>query len=316
MGHPVLHHLSDVLPFLHSAFQKQKRLGYVAGQHLLRQLDVKLLRDRPQKLQDLVPVQTCLPGGHALFQDTQGVTHRSVCVPCQKCQRTLRDLNAVLLADPGHVGLDLSSGHPPKIQSHTPGQYRLRQLLRVGGGQYEHHMCRRFLQCFQECVERPGRQHVDLVDDIDLPPSCTGRIIDTLPQLPDVLHTVVGCRIDLDHIDEIPLRDRAATGTLPTGALTFSSAVHRLGQDPGRGGLASAPGSTEQIGMAHRVRGDLVPQNPNDLLLSQDLVEHLRSVLPVQSPVLLHSVSPRSIAGDESHRSLVLIKYLPFNSSA
>ena len=55
-------------------------------------------------------------------------------------------------------------------------------------------------------------------------------------------------------------------------------AVERLGQDPGRRGLAHAPGTGEQVGVAHAVGGDRVRQGLGDVLLADQVLEDLRPV--------------------------------------
>ena len=68
------------------------------------------------------------------------------------------------------------------------------------GGQDKDHIGRRLLQRLKQGVEGAGGQHVHLIDDIDPVLSFGGRILDLVPDLPDVLHAVIGGRVDLHHI--------------------------------------------------------------------------------------------------------------------
>ena len=46
---------------------------------------------------------------------------------------------------------------------------------------------------------------MDFVDDIDLFPPDAGSKIDLVPQLADVIHGGVGCGIDLDQVQKLPI---------------------------------------------------------------------------------------------------------------
>src|SRR5437867_2186576 len=61
-----------------------------------------------------------------------------------------------------------------------------------------------------------------------------------------------------------------------------ASAVERLGQQPGGGGLARPPRAGEQVGVADPTLPDGVAQRRADGLLADELAEGLRAVLAVQ----------------------------------
>ena len=66
---------------------------------------------------------------------------------------------------------------------------------------------------------------------------------------------------------------------LGAGALL---AVQCLGQDPGERGLPGPSRPREQVGLADLSRVDRVLERPDDRLLSDDVVESLRAILPVE----------------------------------
>ena len=79
-------------------------------------------------------------------------------------------------------------------------------LVRLGGGEEELDVLRRLLQRLQQGVERPGGEHVDLVDVIDLESGAAGPQSGVLPQLADGLDAVVAGPVDLDHVHVLPGR--------------------------------------------------------------------------------------------------------------
>ena len=83
-------------------------------------------------------------------------------------------------------------------------------LLGLGGGEDELEVLRRLLDDLQQRVEACRRDHVGLVDDVDLVPAAGGPEEGLLPQLTRVVHTTVRSGVDLDDVDEPgPLRARS-----------------------------------------------------------------------------------------------------------
>ncbi len=85
-------------------------------------------------------------------------------------------------------------------------QHRHRHLVHLGGREQELHVPRRLLQRLQQPVEGRFRQHVDLVDDIDLVARRDRRIAHRLNDLADVVDACVAGGIHLDHVDMPPPR--------------------------------------------------------------------------------------------------------------
>ena len=287
--HPAVHQLPDVLSLLQRFLQKQQRSGNIVFQRPFRQISIELHRCSSQKFQDHITIQQRFSGAHALLQQAQRISHRPVCIHRQQSESVLRDLHPVRGADPPHVLPNLPAGYTLEIQAHAPGKDGRRKLLRIRGCQDENNVCRRFLQRFQKRVERVGGHHMNLVDDVNLLPADNRRIIHALAEITHILHTVVGCRIDLNHIDVSARRNVPAGVAYSAGLLSgLTGAVHRLGQNPRHGRLPGAPRPAEQIRVCHCIRGDLMPQNFDNVLLPENLRKCFRAVFSVQSQVLLH----------------------------
>ena len=129
------------------------------------------------------------------------------------------------------------------------------------------------------------RDHVRLVDDVDLVAAAHRREERLLAQVAGVVDTAVGRRVDLDHVD----RARAAAGQVAAAVALAARvgdrrllAVERAGQDPGAGGLAAAARAGEEVGVVDPVVGERRAQRLGDVLLPDDLGEGLRPVAAVQ----------------------------------
>ena len=68
---------------------------------------------------------------------------------------------------------------------------RRENLVFLCRGQYELGVCGRFLQRFQESVESRTREHVDLIDDIDLVLGALWRDAHLIHQVADSVHRIV-----------------------------------------------------------------------------------------------------------------------------
>ena len=69
--------------------------------------------------------------------------------------------------------------------------------MQLGGSEDEQNVLRRFLECFEQRIERTDGQHVYLVDDEHALADLCRRVARLIAQVADVVHTVVGRRINL-----------------------------------------------------------------------------------------------------------------------
>ena len=93
------------------------------------------------------------------------------------------------------------------------------------------------------------RDHVGLVDDVDLVAAADRREERLLAQVAGVVDTAVGGRVDLDHVD----RARAAAGEVAARVALAARvgdrrllAVERAGQDPGADVVLPQPRGPEK----------------------------------------------------------------------
>ena len=98
-----------------------------------------------------------------------------------------------------------------------------------------------------------------LIDDIHLVFSLCRTVGNLLPDLTDVVDTVVGCRIDLDHVHGCSRLDRFTGRTFVTGtSIHRLLTVDRFRKDLCHGRLTGSTGSTEQKCVTDTVRTNLI----------------------------------------------------------
>ena len=145
-------------------------------------------------------------------------------------------------------------------------------LVGLGGAQHENHVVGGLLERFEEGVLRSSGEHVDLVEDIHLG-FTGGAHRHPGDEVANIVHLVVGGGVELDEVVGGVIGD-VLTGLALAARLAVAAqigAVEGLGQYTGRAGLARAPGTAEQIGMADPALLDRVLEGENDGLLPPQL---------------------------------------------
>ena len=199
------------------------------------------------------------PGYRALVQQRQSVPQGPVRQPGQQRRSVLSQVDVLPLGHRQQPVLDLHRQNALKGEALAPGEDGGGHLVELRGRQDKDQMLRRLLQNFQQGVKGRHRQHVDLVHDIHPPAHGSGCIDRLVPEGPDLVHTIVGGRVQLHYVQNRTAVDAHAGGTHPTGvALHWLLAVDGFGQDFGAGGLARPPGAGKQVGVGEPVIFDLI----------------------------------------------------------
>ena len=109
--------------------------------------------------------------------------------------------------------------------------------MRVCRGEHEDDVRWWLLQCFQQRIERAGREHVDFINDVDLVAPLRRPAGNFFAQVTNIVHAGIGGAVNLDH--QVELRatlDRRAVLTLIARLrLHPLLAVDRLCQQARRG---------------------------------------------------------------------------------
>jgi len=215
-----------------------------------------------------------------LIQQRQRIAHAAGRGAPDELQRIRLEGDALGLQKPGNMADDGSRRHLLQIELQAPRQHGHRDLLRIGGGEDEFQVLRRLLERLQHGVERGIRQHVHFVDHVHLEAAARRRVLRRVEQLPHLIDTRVGRRVDLQEIDEAPAVDLLA-GAAATAGLggDASFAVKALGQNARQCGLAHAAGAREQIGMVQALVLQRVAQRAHHVLLPHQRRETARAPL-------------------------------------
>jgi hypothetical protein len=167
-----------------------------------------------------------------------------------------------------------------QVETLAAREDRRGQLVHLGRGENELHVRGRFLQRLEQRVERRRRQHVDLVDDVNLVAALGRRVADVVAQLAHLLDTVVGRAVDLQHVERAALGDLLADFLLRIevggGAV---GGLERLGENARGGSLACAARPDEKVSLRNAAESQRVGQRAHHRLLPDDLRERLRPVL-------------------------------------
>ena len=221
-----------------------------------------------------------------LVEHRQRVTDRAAARTDHEREGGVVDGDALRLADVGEVVTEHPRGHEPErvvVGARADGPD---DLLRLGGGEDELGVGRGLLDQLQQGVEALRRDHVGLVDDVDLVAARDGGEVGPLTQVTRVVDTAVRGRVDLDDVDGAG----AAAGQVDAGVAHAARrgrrsllTVEAAGEDAGRGGLAAATGAGEQVGVVDPVVRQRALERDGDVLLPDDVRERVGAVATVES---------------------------------
>ena len=125
-----------------------------------------------------------------------------------------------------------------------------------------------------------------LVDDVNLVFPLCRTVGYLLADLTDIVNTIVGCGINLDHIHSGSCLDGLAHVTFIAGTAIYRMfAVYCLRQDLRNRSLTGTSGSAEQICVSDTVGLDLVGQCCHDMILAFYVVEIIRTKFTVKSSI-------------------------------
>ena len=174
----------------------------------------------------------------------------------------------------GQPGSDIAGQNALEGELLTAGLDGSRHFMQLRSGQNKHQMGRRLFQDLQQRVECRGREHMDLVHNVHPFPHRRWSIYRLIPQGTNLVHAVVGGRIQLQHIQNRAILNaqtgRALVAGIPVDRVLT---VDRPGQDFGAGSLACASGTCKQIGVRESSGLHLPLQRIGDMGLTHHVVK-------------------------------------------
>ena len=219
-----------------------------------------------------------------LLERRRGVAHATggFCGDELKCLGLV--FETLAFADALEIAHDFLNGKTTEVEALTTRLDSLGNLVRIGRAQHEDDMLGRLLECFEQRIERRRRQHVHLVDDVDLEAAaCRGEPHTSDDFLAHVVNTRTACGIELEDVGVRALGDletlRAGTVGL---AVLGRLAQERLGKQARRRGLTRSAWSAEQIRMGNRTLRYSVDERLLDMFLANDVGKNLGTILAIQ----------------------------------
>ena len=144
----------------------------------------------------------------------------------------------------------------------------------------------RLFERLQQRVERLCRQHVHLVDDVDLVASFGGRELHLLAQVAHLVDAAVRGRVDLEDVERRAVGDlRAALADAAGIGRRPLLAVQRLRENLRRARLARAARPRKKIGMGDAAGRNRLGKRPRYSFLPHEILESARPPLPVERDV-------------------------------
>ena len=190
------------------------------------------------------------------------------------------DVDVFEFGDVREVFRDERGRDSPQIEALAARKDGREHLFRLGGGEHELHMRRRFLEGFQQGVEGRSGEHVDFVNDVDFKLGGGGGVFDGVAEIADLFDAVVAGAVDFQNVNGAAFGDLLAAGVvvgeIDAGAV---GAIEAFGEDAGDGGLAGAARADEQKGVGDAALRDGVAERLRDVLLADDVREALRAIL-------------------------------------
>ena len=228
------------------------------GRHR-RQRPARVVID--QRLDELVERQLLAKRSAGVgdqLEGRQGVAGRTGTLGDGGVERFLGHHQPSVASHPAHVLGEHVGGQQVEAEVLGAAADRVGDLLRVGGGEHEHHVPGRFLERLQQC--RLGRlgEHVHLVEDVHLvPPGCAE--VGLLDEIAHRLDTVVAGGVELVHVVADAALDVEARRALAARfAVDRTLAVEDLGENPRRRRLSGAAGTGEQVRLTFATAGHRV----------------------------------------------------------
>ena len=231
MRHQVARQLKQIIALLDLCANEPIEFSNITLGNSAGKLAQDLVRNLAQKRAGIVRMHGAVAKNAQLLQRGKRVAHAALGMARHDGERLVVVIEALLLAHVGQAMLDILVADTVEIEALAAREDGLQNLLRVGGAQHKDHVRRRLLERLEQRVERRRREHVDLVDDIDLVLATHRGKVDGVDNLlAHIVHARAACGIELVDIGVVALGDELA---LLAGAVGHATArtlgARRLG---------------------------------------------------------------------------------------
>ena len=257
------------------------RGGVVPLQKVLHQGETVFIIKDVEVSQHIFALHVGPAESHRLVENGEGVPHGSVGLLPDDVEGLVVDGDAFLVGYAPQVLHHVGYADTVEVVGLAAGEDGGEDLVLLGGREDENRVCGRLFEGLEEGVEGLGGEHVHLVDYIHAVLSDLGRNLHLVHQGLDVVHAVVGGRVQLMDTVGPPFLEGDA-------GLTFSARLHvlgrigtvyGLGEDAGCAGLAHSAGSAEKVSMGQLSPQDGILEGPGYVVLADKGLEGVRPVL-------------------------------------
>src|ERR687898_212714 len=104
-----------------------------------------------------------------------------------------------------------------EVEALAAADNRRQDLVLLGGGEHEDDVLGRLFEHLEEGVEGLGREHVDLVYDVDLHPAGDWGKVHLVSEVPYLIYPPVGGRVHLENVHRGVAYDGPAALASPVG---------------------------------------------------------------------------------------------------
>ena len=220
-----------------------------------------------------------------LVEDRQRVAHRPAARARDEPQHSWGDGDTLLGGQLLEVCRELGRRDEPERVVVGAGADRADDLLGLGRREDELHVLRRLLDDLQQGVEALRRDHVGLVDDVDLEPALGRAVGRPLAQIARIVDAAVASRVDLDDVDRPTAAPRECDARVARAARRRGRtllAVEAAREDPGAGRLATPPRAAEEVGVTDPAGAQCLHERLGHVLLPDDVGERLGPVAAIE----------------------------------
>ena len=233
--HQPAHDLAQLRTRCINSIQLIQRLCRATLEHMIEQLVEQARVRNPQQRARAIQRDRTRRQRHQLVEQPDRVTHRSLRRARDQLHRLRIDRHLFGRCNVREPRDDLLFAVAPEHELLAAADHGQRNLLSICGAQHEHDVRRRLLERLQQRVERRLREHVRLVDDVDLEwPHGRGEV-HLLSKVANLIDSSVGRGVDLDEVEgraRCHLHARLALVARLGGIAGTARAVQRFGKQP------------------------------------------------------------------------------------
>ena len=188
----------------------QQGLVHVSGKETIHKPEVVVIVQHIEVVKSALIGDMPLGRGGYLVKDREGVAHGAVGLLGNDVERGRLGIDMFLFTHILQLLHNIGHGDAGEIINLAAGQDGGDDLLLLGSGKDEDSVCGRLFQRLEESIKGRLGKHVDLIDDEDAVTASLRRDAHLLGQVADVVHTVVGCGIQLIDVVGTLLVERLA----------------------------------------------------------------------------------------------------------